>query len=113
MSSAQDRLTAPTPDAKLMRLKRLNISARNCKDTRSLMAMFLMTETSTSLKLGPTNLLRETGAPAHPGSLGLQNAEGLSHCTPGNAELKLCETPENGSPMRFSPDRTSSYGWPE
>ncbi len=78
-----------------------------------MIGMFLITETSTSLKLGPTNLLRETGPPVQPGSLGLQNAAGLSHCTPGIAELKLCDTPLNGSPIRFSPESTSSNGWPE
>src|SRR6266436_767913 len=114
--------TEPTPDAKLFLLKMLNISARNCSESRSLIGIFLMTDRSTSLKLGPTNLFRDTGPPVQPGSgnpvdgsmaVGLQNAAGFSHCTPGIAELKLCDTPLNGSPIRFSPESVSSYGWPE
>src|SRR6266404_2732012 len=71
----------------------LNISARSCSESRSLIGIFLMTDGSMAV--------------------GLQNAAGFSHCTPGIAELKLCDTPLNGSPIRFSPESVSSYGWPE
>src|SRR5229473_5849604 len=99
-SSLQLVPTAPTPEAKLVRLNMLNMSARNCSEKRSLMGMFLITERSTSLKFGPGNLLRETGPPAHPGSgkfvagfiaLGLQKADGFSHCKPGMVGSNLFE----------------------
>src|ERR1700740_2265793 len=105
-----------------MRLNRLNMSARSCSDRRSLMGIFLITDRSTSLKFGPTYLLRDTVAPVQLGSgslvagfsaVGLQNAAGFNHCTPGIEALKLWETPANGSPTWTKPDRTSSYGWPE
>src|SRR5882724_9435527 len=109
--------TEPTPDAKLTRLSMLNMSARNCSEKRSLIGMFLMTETSTSLKLGPGNLLRETGPPAHPGSgkfvtgffsLGLQKAEGFNHCKPGTLGSNLLEPVVALPPRKFSPDNNSS-----
>src|SRR5258708_31509261 len=39
--------TAPTPEDRLMRLRRLKKSARNCNFTRSVIAMFLMNDLST------------------------------------------------------------------
>src|SRR5260370_36264140 len=98
----------------------LNISARNCSESRSLIGIFLMTDRSTSLKLGPTNLFRDTGPPVQPGpgnpvdgsmAVGLHDAAGVSHCTPGIAEVKLCDTPLNGTPLRVSPSLASSDSW--
>src|SRR6516162_10121461 len=52
--------TEPEPEARLMRLKRLNMSARSWTVNRSVMGTFLYTDRSTDLKLGPTNLFLET-----------------------------------------------------
>src|ERR1700756_4849539 len=59
--------TDPTPEAKLIRLRRLKKSARSWILTRSVMGTFLMKERSTSPKDGPVNLLRDrlSAAPGH------------------------------------------------
>src|SRR5215510_13619750 len=97
----------------------LNMSARSCRDKRSLMGMFLITDRSTSLKFGPGNLFLEMVGPVQPGSVkpvdgstadGLQNAAGFSHCSPGIEASKLCDTPLKGLLRRTSPDNSSSYG---
>src|SRR6266568_2376948 len=51
--------TAPGPWERLIRLRRLNISACNRILTRSVIGMFLKTDKSTVPWPGPTNLLRE------------------------------------------------------
>src|SRR5207237_29666 len=58
LSAPQLLPTDPTPDAKLIRLKRLKKSARSWILTRSVIGMFLMNERSTSPNPGPLNLLR-------------------------------------------------------
>ena len=50
--------TDPAPDAKFMRLNKLNISARSCNFTRSFMGMFLITDRSTSANPGPVKAFR-------------------------------------------------------
>src|SRR3954454_5597240 len=55
-----DVIDAP-PDpgiGRLTRLKRLNISARNCRLTRSVIAVFFTAAKSTSANPGPRNVLR-------------------------------------------------------
>src|ERR1700745_3133900 len=78
---------APTPEDKLMRLRRLKKSARSWILTRSVIGMFLMNDRSTSPKLGAYHLFRETlpsGEPVQPGSpaLGSQKAVGLIQRVP-------------------------------
>src|SRR5579859_1548895 len=82
--------TVPTPDAKLMRLKRLKKSARSWIFTRSVIGMFLIKEKSTSAKPGPANLLRARlpNVVGHAVPPGEQNAAGFHHCTPGMDLLK-------------------------
>src|ERR1700719_3254180 len=88
---AQLLFTDPTPEAKLMRLKRLKKSARSWILTRSVIGMFLINERSTSPKPGPVNLLRDrlSAAVGHAVPPGLQNAAGFHHCTPGMLRVKL------------------------
>src|SRR5712692_9559723 len=80
--------TAPTPDERLMRLRRLKKSARSWTLTRSVIGMFLINDRSTSPKPGPVNLFRERfAAPGHAVEsagfvFGRQNAEAFHHCVP-------------------------------
>src|SRR6266404_3638989 len=106
--------TVPTPDAKLMRLKRLKKSALSWTFTRSVIGTFLIREKSTSAKPGPANLLRARlpDPVGHAVPPGLQNAAGFHHCTPGTVLSNEWLTPLNGSPIRSSPNRSSSVGWP-
>src|SRR5271170_325263 len=89
--AAHTLFTDPTPEAKLMRLNRLNTSARSWILTRSVIGMFLMNDRSTSLKPGPVNLLRARSSvvPGQADPPGEQNASGFHHWTPGMLELKL------------------------
>src|SRR5215469_11031286 len=52
--------SAPTPDERLMRLKRLKKSARSWILTRSVIGMFLINDRSRSPKPGAYHLFRET-----------------------------------------------------
>src|SRR5580693_2175496 len=107
--------TAPAPDARLMWLNKLNISARSCTFTRSVTGMFLITDRSKSAKPGPEKAFlprspaRFVGCPAGQLTEGVQNAAGLTHCSPGSdppsALENVCETPANGLESKFSPGR--------
>src|SRR5258708_39651635 len=114
-SGEQAEPTAPTPDAKLIRLKRLKKSARSWIFTRSVIGTFLMNDRSTSPKPGPLNLLRARlpFPVGHAEPPGAQNAAAFHHCTPGMVLSKLWLTPLNGSPIRSRPKRASSDGCPE
>src|SRR5579872_5301279 len=92
----------PGPEARLMRLKVLYISARSCSFSRSLIGMFLITERSTSAKPGPTNWFRPTSprklvVPGQPVEPGTQYAAGLYHISPDLEKLRL--TPASGLPI--------------
>src|SRR2546427_240166 len=109
--------TEPTPDERLMRLRRLKKSARSWIFTRSVIGMFLMNDRSTSPKPGPVNLFRERFAP--PGhavdsagfEFGRQNAVGFHHCVP-KLGSNVWLTPAYGLPRRANPSRDSSEGCP-
>src|SRR6266404_5328811 len=96
--------TEPAPAARLIRLKRLNISERSCTFTRSVIGMSLKTEKSTSANPGPWYLFRERLPNGVAGDEQL-NAAGLTHCAPPIARLNLCETPAKGSPTTSHPGR--------
>src|SRR3954471_10737407 len=52
-------IAPPDPGiGRLTRLKRLNISARNCRLTRSVIAVFFTAAKSTEAKPGPRNVFR-------------------------------------------------------
>src|SRR6266853_3936548 len=90
--------TEPAPVARLMRLKTLNISARNCTRSRSRIGMFLKTDKSKSAKPGPykaflARLPLGFVVPAQPAAPGVQNAAGLTHGSPPNAALNVWFTP--------------------
>src|SRR5437016_374003 len=83
VAGAQTPPTEPTPDAMLMRLKRLKKSARSWTLTRSVIGTFLINDRSTSPKPGPVNLFRERfAAPGQAVPPGEQNAAGFHHCSP-------------------------------
>src|SRR5690348_5421067 len=116
-SGAQTPPTDPTPEARLMRFRRLKKSARNWTLTRSVIGMFLMNERSTSPNPGPVNLLRDKfAAPGHAveftglGS-GRQNAAGFHHCSPKDGS-NVWLTLAYGLPSRVNPESVSSEGCP-
>src|SRR5882757_3517635 len=75
--------TDPTPEARLIRFKRLKKSARSWTLTRSVMGMFLINDRSTLPKPGAVNLFRERfAAPGQAVPPGEQNAAGFHHCSP-------------------------------
>src|SRR5690242_18695989 len=93
-SPAQTPPTDPTPEARLMRFRRLKKSARSCTLTRSVIGTFLINDKSTSPKPGPVNLFRDRFAgPGHAVPPGEQNAAGFHHCSPKDA-LNVWLTPE-------------------
>src|SRR5213080_454170 len=102
--------TEPGPEARLIRLKTLNMSACSRTLTRSPTGMLLKTERSQSPKPGARNRLRAR-SPTVPGA-GAANAAGFHHCVPPPAAEKWWETPANGSPITSRPKRTSSDGCP-
>src|SRR5689334_10666034 len=111
-AGAQTPPTEPTPDAMLMRLKRLKKSARSWTLTRSVIGTFLMNDKSTSPKPGPANLFRERfAAPGHAVPPGEQNAAGFHHCVP-KLGSNLWLTPAYGLPIRDNPESVSSEGCP-
>src|SRR5882757_9273071 len=81
-------LTDPPPDARLIRFRRLNISALSWTLKRSVTGMFLKTERSTAPYPGPENLLRERFPRNVVGEEQLK-AAGLTHSTPPAAAEKL------------------------
>src|SRR6266403_3403427 len=99
-TGAQVLPTEPTPEARLMRLRRLKKSARSWTLTRSVMGTFLINDRSTSPKPGPVNLFRERlpFPVGHAEPPGAQNAAGFHHCIPGIVLSKLWLTPLYGSP---------------
>src|ERR1700722_16933397 len=107
--------TENAPDERLIRLKRLYISARSCTQNRSLTVKFLNTEKSTSANPGPLNTLRPTSplgsvVPGQPTAPGTQKVAGLIHCSPPMARLKARFTPAKGLPIRFNPGRCVPEG---
>src|SRR5262249_30269453 len=99
--------TDPGPEARLTRLKRLNISPRSCTCSRSRIGTSFKIEKSTLPYPGPWNLLRDTlpksstppcesptlGPVGHDPTPAAQNAVGLIHCVPPPLAEKLRETP--------------------
>src|SRR6266436_6423721 len=114
-SGAQVLPTEPTPEARLMRLRRLKKSARSWTLTRSVIGTFLINDRSTSPKPGPVNLFRERfGAPGHAVDnaglvFGRQNAAGFHHCVP-KLGSNVWLTPAYGLPIKDKPERVSSEG---
>src|SRR6266436_2302399 len=114
-TGAQVLPTEPTPEARLMRLRRLKKSARSWTLTRSVMGTFLINDRSTSPKPGPVNLFRERfGAPGHAVDnaglvFGRQNAAGFHHCVP-KLGSNVWLTPAYGLPIKDKPERVSSEG---
>src|SRR5689334_8813166 len=109
---AQTPPTDPTPEARLMRFKRLKKSARSWTLILSVIGTFLMKDRSTSPKPGPVNLFRERfAAPGHDVPPGEQNAAGFHHCSP-KLGSNLWLTPAYGLPIRDNPESVSSEGCP-
>src|SRR4029077_10947681 len=102
--------TDPTPEARLIRLRRLKKSARSWILTRSVIGTFLMNDRSTSPNPGPVNLLRDRfAAPGQAVPPGEQNAAGFHHCVP-KLGSNVWVTPAYGFPIKDKPERVSSEG---
>src|SRR5258707_14679689 len=81
-----DEDSVPTPGlARLVRLNRWNISARNGRLMPSRIIVFFTTAASTVANAGPRNTLRCSG-PRLPAGAGLNAADG-NHCSCGAPEL--------------------------
>src|SRR6266478_9116513 len=102
--------TEPGPEARLIRLKTLNMSACSRTLTRSPTGMLLKTDRSKSPKPGARNRLRAR-SPIVPGA-GAANAAGFHHCVPPFAAENEWEIPAYGLPIRSRPKRVSSDGCP-
>src|SRR5262249_60325884 len=110
--------TDPGPEARLTRLKRLNISARSCTFSRSRIGTSFKIEKSTLPYPGPWNLLRDTlpksstppcesptlGPVGHDPTPAAQYAVGLINCLPPPLTENLREDPTTAPLNKLSPD---------